>query len=79
MTEEFLIKELDTATRQLKVWWNNKIPKYSYPKKLTNKINFLKAYLKALKLQKDENEIQRVLRRLQGDYWKIDRFVSKLK
>lgn len=78
MTEAFLIKELDAATNQLNLWWKNKIKEGTFPKKLENRIKFLRGYLKAIKLQKDEAEMDRILTRIKGEYWGDTGFISKL-
>lgn len=78
MTEEMLIRELDSTTKQLKIWWANKIPKDSYPKKLANKINFLKAYLRAMRLLKDDQHVKKAINDVLGRNPLGGRYISHL-
>lgn len=78
MIEEELQQQLVASQIQLKLWWNNQIPKESYPNKLVNKIKFLKGYLQAIKFCKDDEEVTRILKRMQTEYFNNGRFVSKL-
>lgn len=77
MIEAELIKELDAATLQLNLWWGNK-KDCPYPKKLQDKVSFLRGYLTAIKNLKNNDEVEIVRRRVQGEYYYAGRFVSKV-
>lgn len=58
MTEETIQRELASTETQLRMWWINKIPETSYPKKLANKIKFLRGYLVAIKNLKNDDLVR---------------------
>ncbi len=70
MTEEWLIKELDAATKQLNIWWNGVAKADSLPRKLQCKIMFLRGYLGAIRNQKDEEVLGKAIADLKEEFWR---------
>jgi hypothetical protein len=76
-TEEWLIKELEQAKLALNLWWKNAVKENSYPKKLENRILFLRGYIKAVRLLKNEKEVTRIAKEAQQQYANLGIFRSK--
>lgn len=72
---EWLIKELDIATRQATMW--RLAEDRAYPAKLDSKIQFLHGYLKAIKNLQDEKLVGEVVKDLKEEFWK-KRFYGKI-
>lgn len=64
MTEDQIVHDLAASQIQLRTWWENKIPENSYPKKLANKIKFLRGYLGAIQSLKKDDVVADVVNRM---------------
>ena len=74
MTEAELDTQLKAATNQFSVWWENKFPDESAPKKLYYRIKYLQGYLKAVKLFRDESFVQHQVDLIRKQYGKGTRY-----